>query len=114
MVRAVVLAGGLLAACGGSSKSAATPIENKPATVAEEPPPPQPTDVERAFATFAELEKAMCACTDADCANRISGELTKWSEATAAAPPKMTPAEEQRAIEFATRMVECMQKASGM
>ena len=58
----------------------------------------------------------MCACADADCAKRVSDEMTKWSQEMAQKqeePPTMTEAEQQQAVEIGTRMGECMQKARG-
>jgi hypothetical protein len=119
MIRALVLSSALVVgACGGGSKRATQePVENKAATTVAEAPPPPPSDGERVFARFAEFEKAMCACVDADCAKRVSDEMTRWSKAEATAqkePLEMTEDEQKRAVEIGTHMGECMQTAMGM
>ncbi len=56
----------------------------------------------------------MCACKDADCANRVSDAMTKWGQDLAAAgeePPKMSEEQQDRAMKIGTRMAGCMEKA---
>jgi hypothetical protein len=56
----------------------------------------------------------MCACKDSACAKRVSDDMTTWSVEMSKQqqdPPKMSEAEQKRAMEIGTTMGECMQKA---
>lgn len=56
----------------------------------------------------------MCACKDTACAQKVSDEMTKWSQEMVSSdktPPKMTEADTKEAQEIGTRMGECMQRA---
>ena len=108
----------LLCACGGNKPHGGggttareqAPIENKQV---EAPPPAPPTG------PFMEMEgfaRDMCACApgDAECAKRVSDQMTKWSQEAAAKTKKstkMSEAEMKQATEIGTRMGQCMQTA---
>jgi hypothetical protein len=112
-----------LAACGGGSKKSADkpaePLANTAptATAAATPAPPPQTETQRVMTKFHEFADAMCACKDADCAKRVSDDMTAWSQEQAKAakePLKMSEDEQKQAVEIGTHMGECMQAAMGM
>jgi hypothetical protein len=65
------------------------------------------------FSKMTGLKDAMCACTDVACAQRVSGEMTKWSEDQAKNPLKLSDEETRRATSIGTEMGRCLQRASG-
>ncbi len=65
-----------------------------------------------AIAKLGEFKDAMCKCTDKACAEKVSGELTKWSQEHKE-KPKMSEAEDKAATETALKMADCQQKAMG-
>lgn len=70
-----------------------------------------------AMAKMAAFRDAMCACNDADCAQRVANDMTTWSQqmaATTRRPPTMTEADQAEATQLGTEMGQCMQKAMGM
>jgi hypothetical protein len=70
-----------------------------------------------AMAKMSEFKNMMCSCKDADCAKKVSDEMTRWSQEQAGkmnSPPKMSEADMKKATEIGTAMGECMQKAMGM
>jgi hypothetical protein len=121
MIRALILASaGVVGACGGSSqKPAAEPIANiQPAQTPTTSPPMNATD--RVLAALERFERDMCACApkDSACAQRVSDEMTTWSQeqaanAGASEPAHMTEAQTARATKIGTHMGECMQAAMG-
>jgi len=69
-----------------------------------------------AMAKFSEFKDMMCACKTADCAKKVSDEMTTWSQEEASkggAPAKMSEDDIKKATELGTMMGECMQKAMG-
>jgi hypothetical protein len=74
--------------------------------------------------SFAKAMKAMerfgdemCACKDTACAQKVSDEMTKWSQEEAKdqkESPKMTEDDIKRATAIGERMGKCMQTAMGM
>jgi hypothetical protein len=75
-----------------------------------------PTDpgTREALAKMDEFTIAMCACTDAACAQRVSDDMTRWSQEMARTqrrPPKMTAADTERAAAIGEKMGRCMQNA---
>jgi hypothetical protein len=63
-----------------------------------------------------EFEGKMCACKDSPCAQRVSDEMTKWSQEEVkrqTEPVKLSDEEMKRAVEIGTHMGECMQTAMG-
>jgi hypothetical protein len=112
----------VLAACGGGSKKSADkpaePLANTAptATAAAAPAPPPQTDTQRVMAKFVEFTNAMCACKDSACAQRVSDDMTAWSQELAKntkEPPKLTEEEQAEFVKVATHMGECMQAAMG-
>jgi hypothetical protein len=70
-----------------------------------------------AMAKMSEFKDQMCACKDAECAKKVSDDMTTWSQEqakNAKEPVKMSEADQKRATEIGTQMGECMQKAMGM
>jgi hypothetical protein len=123
MIKVLVVAV-VLAACGGGKKESSEPktasnddaLSNKQPDTTPPPPPPQ-TPTERALAAMGDFEQKMCACKDAECAKRVSDEMTSWSQAEAQKqkePVKMSDEDMKRAVEIGTHMGECMQKAMGV
>lgn len=117
MTRAVAVAIALVVvtACWRSTKPPPPPPpeETKPVSVPP-PPPPELTEIERLFQTFEAFADDLCACTDMQCVQRVSDEMTKWSQDQAAhqtEPPKMSVEETKRAADIGERMGRCMQNA---
>jgi hypothetical protein len=69
--------------------------------------------VAEVLARMTNLKDEMCACTDAACAQRVSSELTKWSQEQTNSPPKMSDEETRRATAIGEEMGKCMQRTSG-
>ena len=72
------------------------------------------TPNERALAAMKNFEGRMCGCPDADCAKRVSDEMTNWSQAEAqrqTEPVKLSEDEMKSAVDIGTHMAECMQRA---
>src|SRR5687768_12020249 len=99
----------ILGACGGGSKPATQEPTPAPASSDEalsntQPAAAQPADASpnaTAMAKMREFERAMCACKDSPCAQRVSDEMTKWAQQMSmneSEPPKMTEAEQQDAV----------------
>lgn len=123
--RALFVSSLVLGACGGSSKPAAQ--EPAPTTATDQQTlsntqpaaatPAEPaTPSSRVMAKMQEFTVAMCDCKDADCAKRVSDEMTKWSQQEAQTqkePVKMSEEDMKQATELGTRMGECMQRAMG-
>jgi len=114
MMRALIVVSLLLLGCGGSKKPAPEQVvENKQPAIVAEPPP---TEAQGVMARFAAFDRAMCTCVDMACVQRVSDDMTKWSQAEAQKhqePPKMSEADQKRATEIGMHMAECMQKAMG-
>jgi hypothetical protein len=75
---------------------------------------PEPAEGAKAMAAMASFKDQMCACKDADCAKRVSQDMTAWSQKQASAqiePVRMSEADQKRATEIGTQMGECMQAA---
>jgi len=77
---------------------------------------PEPTSpgVAEAMATMSRFKDEMCACKDTSCAQKVSDEMAKWSQAQAkrtTPPPKMTDEAVKRATELGEAMGTCMQRA---
>lgn len=73
--------------------------------------------IEPLMAKMAGFSDQMCACKDAECARRVSDEMTAWSQELAKKdeePPKLSEDQQKRAMAIGTKMGECMQKAMGM
>jgi hypothetical protein len=124
-LRAVLLVSSLvLSACGGGGNkpaaqepaSATTSTASNDQVLSNTQPASAESDspTARAMAKMVEFEGKMCACKDAECAKRVSDEMTVWSQAEAkkhTEPMKMTDEETKRAVELGTHMGECMQRA---
>ena len=69
-------------------------------------------DSAAARAKMTELKDRLCACKDADCAMKVSDEVTDWSaaQAKAGAGTKMSPADKKQLDETAMQIADCMQK----
>jgi len=67
------------------------------------------------MAKMTEFKDKMCACADTACAQKVSDEMTKWSQEQikGGAPPKMSEDDTKKATQIATDMGACMQKAMG-
>jgi len=114
--RFVVVSVWLVCACGGGGKKESTapveqPVESKapvgePAAAAA----PAPGAKEAAFVKMEEFTTKMCACTDRECANTVSDEMTDWSKG-AGKPEPFTDAEQKKAQEIGTKLGECMVNA---
>ena len=68
------------------------------------------------LAKLTEFKDAMCACRDAACAGQVSQQMTRWSQDMAmqqAQPPKLSPADQERAARIGEEMAVCMQSAMG-
>ena len=70
-------------------------------------------DSAAAMAKMSEFKDAMCKCSDAPCAQKVSDDMTKWSQEqsknTTAA--KMSEADTKKAAEISEELGKCMQKA---
>ena len=66
-----------------------------------------------ALAKMTEFKDKMCKCAegDADCAKKVSDEMTKWSEAQPKPKEGATAKADPKAEEVGKAMGECMQKA---
>ena len=116
MGRAWIVISVLLCACGGGGGKATAgepaPIENKQVEQTPVPPPQEETPM----MVFKRFTRDMCACAPgaADCAKRVSDEMTAWSQKMASQdkePVKFTEDEQKQLTEIGTRMGECMQRA---
>ncbi|HEY5937035.1 MAG TPA: hypothetical protein VIU61_20435 [Kofleriaceae bacterium] len=100
--------------CGGKQAAAPQPISNAAAEPAEPPPPPK-TRSELALEKMGEFRDSMCKCGegDKDCAQKVSDEMTKWSEAQPREPDPepMKPGDSTAAEQIGKEMGECMMKA---
>jgi hypothetical protein len=112
-MRAVLLA--FIVACG-------SPQSPPPPPIANTAPPPPPVDAkpltvtEQALIKMAQLRDAMCKCSDTDCLQQVSQDMTTWAQEMAKhnpEPPKMTDEETKRATEIGQQMGECMQRIMG-
>jgi hypothetical protein len=113
MVRTVCLLGAvLLVACGGSQPSTASaPLANT-----AQPAPPDarlPSRKEQAIATLERFADRMCQCTDVDCTQQVTDDMTVWAQDQVALNEdlRMTEQEQRHATQIATRLAECMQGA---
>lgn len=71
-------------------------------------------DIERLMGDMVRFKDQLCACKDAPCAQKVSDDLTKWSQEIAAKekePPKLTEDQQQRAAAIGEAMGKCMQTA---
>lgn len=114
MKRAVVVA--LLSACWRSSSPPVAPTaEPAPAPVAFRAGAQTPlTEAEQAMQAMEEFTERFCACTDAQCAQTVVDDLTRWSQDMArrgSEPPKLSEDDARRAAEIGERMGQCMQNA---
>jgi hypothetical protein len=67
-----------------------------------------------AMVMFERFTEKMCACKDGKCAQRVSDEMTKWSQEQAEKmrePARMSESETKRAAAIGERMGKCMQAA---
>jgi hypothetical protein len=68
----------------------------------------------KAMAMMNQFTDQMCACRDTACAQRVSDEMTKWSQEEAQhdrKPPKFTTEQTKHFTEVGERMGKCMQQA---
>ncbi len=64
-----------------------------------------------AMAKMTEYKEKMCACKDADCAKKVSDDMSKWGEQFKGdKAPKMSEADQKKATEIGMAMAECMTK----
>lgn len=125
MLRSVLVASLVLVGCRGGEKpvaeqpastgSSATSEPRTPATTEPAPTPPAAANdandvaLER-MQTFAD---AMCACTDAACAKRVTDEQTAWASQFLTEnpnPPTKSAAQVTRMKAVATQMVTCSKR----
>jgi hypothetical protein len=69
---------------------------------------------EDVMATMEGFKDQMCACKDAKCAERVSDDMTKWSQQAARDmkdPPRLTDEDTRRASDIGEAMGRCMQAA---
>jgi hypothetical protein len=68
-----------------------------------------------ATAKMTEYKDKMCACKDADCAKKVSDEMTAWtaSFSKSQGDKKLGEADQKRTTELGTQMGECMMKLIG-
>lgn len=71
---------------------------------------------QRALAKLTEFKDSMCACKDAACPQRVTDEMTKWSQEAAESreePPRLTQEQTSQAAAIGEEMGKCMQVAMG-
>jgi hypothetical protein len=107
----------LLVACGsGQPATTSAPLTN---TAPPAPPDaPSPSRKEQAFAALQRFADGMCRCTDVDCAQQVSNDMSDWAQEQAVTTDdnddlRMTEQEQRHATQIATRLGECMQRAMG-
>lgn len=118
-MRAFLVCAALTACWSGSRQEAAAPqpIENSspppPVVSSVRSPPPRRTPNEEALDRMRELESALCACQDMTCVQRVSEDMTQWSQELSQRGEqlKLTDEETKQATEIGMRMGECMQRA---
>jgi hypothetical protein len=65
---------------------------------------------------MAAFANTMCECKDAECAHKVSDDITKWAEEMSKVykePPHMSEADQKRAADIGEQMGKCMQQAMG-
>ena len=66
-----------------------------------------------AMAQMEKFRDAMCACKDAACAKKVSGEMAEWGKSQSSDKPGAMNADDQkRATEIGTRLGECLANAT--
>jgi len=66
-----------------------------------------------AMAQMEKFSDAMCACKDAACAKKVSGDMAEWGKNQSSDKPgAMSAAEQKRATEVGTRLGECLANAT--
>ena len=74
-----------------------------------------PSSFEIALAKFVVFKNEMCLCQDTTCAQRVSEEMTAWSQAQTkvqqTGSPKATDEQSKRATALGEDMGKCMQRA---
>jgi hypothetical protein len=120
-----VLVAVALAACGGAEKSPAQqPVltNSAPLVAAAPEPAPEPapaapaTDVAAVMAKMTVFRDQLCACSDTPCAERVTGELTRWAQEIAREPRAAQPfteADTRRIAEISEGFAKCMARISG-
>lgn len=111
---------GVLVACGGGQKPAQEPA--KPAisntAKADPPPPAQPTSAyDEGLVAMQKFRDQFCACADANCATRVSDDMTKWAQEISKKwgedQPKLTEEQSKQLQQIGEQMGQCMTKAMG-
>jgi hypothetical protein len=72
------------------------------------------TDFADAMKAMRRFKDSMCMCKDTACAQKVSDEMTKWSQDMAKdqrEPPRMSDEEMKEATELGEAMGKCMQTA---
>ncbi|HZJ62198.1 MAG TPA: hypothetical protein VFD36_01645 [Kofleriaceae bacterium] len=114
-----VLAVVVLAACSGSSQ---TPAQAPVLTNSTQKPPPDAaldasvTDAAAVLAKMTAFRDQLCACKDPACAERITGELTRWAQEIAREPreeQRLTEADTRQIAEISEGFARCMARISG-
>lgn len=70
----------------------------------------------RALEAMERFRDQLCACKDPACVQRVSDEMTRWSQEmsrTQRNPPKMSDQDVERATAIGEKMGQCMQAAMG-
>jgi hypothetical protein len=73
-------------------------------------------NVDQVFADMTKFKDQLCACKDAACAQKVSDDMTKWSQELTKRekdPPKLTEEQTRRAADIGEQMGNCMQTAMG-
>lgn len=72
------------------------------------------SDAELAMQAMEEFTDRFCNCNDAQCAQIVMEDMTRWSQDMSGRntePPKLNDDEARRAAEIGERMAQCMQNA---
>lgn len=108
----VCVALGLASGCGKGPEPAKPAISNKaPAD------PPATSEYQQGLAALLRFRDQFCACTDANCATRVSDDMTKWSQEATKQwgedqnHAKFTEEQTKEMSRVAQQMAECMSKA---
>lgn len=74
------------------------------------------TQIDERLAKLVDFKDAMCSCRDAACADEVSQEMTRWAQDAAmqtSSPPRLSPADQERAAVIGSEMATCLQTAMG-
>ena len=99
-------------ALGACWRSSATPVAEPPPEPTASPPmrPTRPEREPTMLDRFEQFADDICSCQDTACVQRVTDEMTKWSQDQNDAP-RLSDEDTKRAVEIADRLGQCMRTA---